>query len=113
MSTIYCGNCNYAFDIEGETPGRKFKCPDCDNKMTIPDKAIRYQTGVVFCSCCWARYGVMGKEPPFSTRSLKFFTESSAFDISKARDILGFQPRVGTREGMQLTAKQFTDEGLL
>jgi nucleoside-diphosphate-sugar epimerase len=55
----------------------------------------------------------MGKEPPFSTRSLKFFTESSAFDISKAKNVLGFQPRVGIREGMKLTAKQFTDEGLL
>ena len=42
MSTIYCGNCNYAFDIEGETPGRKFKCPDCENKMSIPEKEIRY-----------------------------------------------------------------------
>ena len=58
-------------------------------------------------------WGVMGKEPPFSTRSLKFFTESSAFDISKAKKLLGFQPRMGIREGMELTAKQFTDEGLL
>jgi nucleoside-diphosphate-sugar epimerase len=58
-------------------------------------------------------WGVMGKEPPFSTRSLKFFTESSAFDISKAKRILGFQPRVGIREGMELTAKQFADEGVL
>jgi nucleoside-diphosphate-sugar epimerase len=58
-------------------------------------------------------WGLMGKEPPFSTRSLKFFTESSAFDISKAKRILGFQPSVGIREGMELTVKQFTDEGLL
>jgi nucleoside-diphosphate-sugar epimerase len=58
-------------------------------------------------------WGLMGKEPPFSTRSLKFFTESSAFDISKARKVLAFQPRVGIREGMKLTAEQFTDEGLL
>ena len=58
-------------------------------------------------------WGVMGKEPPFSTRSLKFFTESSAFDISRAKQILGFQPKVGVREGMELTAKQFLGEGLL
>ena len=58
-------------------------------------------------------WGVMGKEPPFSTRSLKFFTESSAFDISKAKNILGFQPEVDIRTGMDLTAKQFTTEGLL
>ena len=58
-------------------------------------------------------WGVMGKEPPFSTRSLKFFTESSAFDISKAKRILGFQPEVGVREGMERAAKRFADEGLL
>lgn len=58
-------------------------------------------------------WGVMGKEPPFSTRSLKFFTESSAFDISKAKKILDFSPSVGIRQGMELTAKQFVDEGLL
>ena len=58
-------------------------------------------------------WGVMGKEPPFSTRSLKFFTESSAFDITKARTVLGFQPSVGIREGMALTAEAFAAEGLL
>ena len=58
-------------------------------------------------------WGVLGKEPPFSTRSLKFFTESSAFDISKARDVLDYQPEVGVAEEMALTAKHFGNEGLL
>ena len=58
-------------------------------------------------------WGALGKEPPFSTRSLKFFTESSAFDISKARDVLNYQPEVGVAEGMALTAKHFGNEGLL
>jgi len=58
-------------------------------------------------------WGAMGKEPPFSTRSLKFFTESSAFDISKARDILAFQPEVYIAEGLALTTKYFVNKGLL
>ena len=58
-------------------------------------------------------WGALGKEPPFSTRSLKFFTESSAFDISKARSVLGYEPKVDVPEGMGLTAKHFSDEGLL
>jgi nucleoside-diphosphate-sugar epimerase len=58
-------------------------------------------------------WGALGKEPPFSTRSLKFFTESSAFDISKARKILGYQPEVDIAEGMGLTAEHFANEGLL
>jgi nucleoside-diphosphate-sugar epimerase len=58
-------------------------------------------------------WGVRGKEPPFSRRSLKFFTESSAFDISRARDILNFDPKVGLAEGLAETARQFSNEGLL
>lgn len=48
-----------------------------------------------------ATFAVSGKEPPFSRRSLKFFTDSSAFDISKAREILKFEPTVGLEEGLQ------------
>jgi dihydroflavonol-4-reductase len=56
-------------------------------------------------------WGALGKEPPFSTRSLKFFTESSAFDISKAREVLAYQPDVEIAEGLKLTAEYFTDRG--
>ncbi|MBT8088806.1 MAG: NAD(P)-dependent oxidoreductase [Gammaproteobacteria bacterium] len=58
-------------------------------------------------------WGALGKEPPFSTRSLKFFTESSAFDISKAREVLDYHPEVSIAEGMARTAKYFSNEGLL
>lgn len=58
-------------------------------------------------------WGMRGKEPPFSTRSLKFFTESSAFDISKAKSILKFHPKVSFPEGLALTAKYFSREGAL
>jgi nucleoside-diphosphate-sugar epimerase len=58
-------------------------------------------------------FGVLGKEPPFSTRSLKFFTESSAFDISRAKQVMGFEPQVEIDEGLKLTAEYFAGEGLL
>ena len=57
-------------------------------------------------------FGLIGKEPPVSRRSLKFFTESSAFDISKARRVLGYQPKVSLDEGLQLTNDHFVSEGL-
>jgi nucleoside-diphosphate-sugar epimerase len=56
---------------------------------------------------------VMNREPPFSRRSLKVFTESSAYDISKARDILHFEPEVDLQQGLMLTHKWFLDNGLL
>lgn len=65
------------------------------------------------CFVAEKAWGVMGKEPPFSRRSLKFFTESSAFDISRAKEILNFDPKVGLAEGLARTARQFAEEGQL
>lgn len=58
-------------------------------------------------------FALVGKEPPFSRRSLKFFTESSAFDISKARKLLGYSPKVELREGLRLTNEYFEEHNLL
>ena len=58
-------------------------------------------------------FGILGKEPPFSTRSLKFFTESSAFDIGKARALLGFEPKVDIADGLRRTAEAFAEDGRL
>jgi len=46
---------------------------------------------------------LIGREPPFSRRSLKFFTESSSFDISRARDSLGFDPPTRLKDGIRAT----------
>jgi len=58
-------------------------------------------------------FALVGKEPPFSRRSLKFFTESSAFDISKAKDILGYSPKVDLASGLKLTNEYFETNDLL
>ena len=54
-----------------------------------------------------------GREPPFSRRSLKFFSESSAYDISRARRLLDFDPGVSTREGIRLTIQHYREQGIL
>lgn len=54
-----------------------------------------------------------GREPPFSRRSLKFFSESSAYDISRARRLLDFDPRIGTREGIRRTLQYYREQGIL
>jgi nucleoside-diphosphate-sugar epimerase len=58
-------------------------------------------------------FKLTGKEPPFSTRSLKFFTESSAFDISKARTELGFEPQVQLEDGLARTYEYYKAEGIM
>lgn len=43
----------------------------------------------------------LGVEPPLYRRRVDFFTKSRAFDISRARAELGYNPRVGLREGVR------------
>lgn len=45
----------------------------------------------------------LGREPMVSTRTLKFFTNNTAFSIAKARKLLGFEPRFDVAEGMRRT----------
>ncbi len=56
---------------------------------------------------------MLNKEPPFSTRSLKFFTESSSFNTSKAKADLDFQPKVSLADGLRETYESFVSAGLL
>ena len=45
----------------------------------------------------------LGKEPPVSRRSLKFFTGNWSFDISRARRVLGYEPRYDLAAGLAET----------
>jgi len=48
-------------------------------------------------------FSILGKEPPVSSRSLKFFTNNTSFDISRVQKEIGYQPKVSLREGLALT----------
>ena len=52
-------------------------------------------------------------EPPLYRRRIDFFRKSRAFDISKAKRELGFQPRVDLREGIHRTASWYSENGHL
>ena len=58
-------------------------------------------------------FSLLNREPPFSTRSIKFFTESSAFNISRAEKRLGYRPRTRLRDGLAATHERFRRDGLL
>lgn len=42
----------------------------------------------------------LGRQPPFSRRSLDFFLKDNAYDIGKAQRELGFQPQIDLRTGL-------------
>jgi nucleoside-diphosphate-sugar epimerase len=55
----------------------------------------------------------LGIEPPLHTRRVEFFIKSRAFDNTKARTLIKFEPKISTREGVKRTIKWYEDNGFL
>jgi nucleoside-diphosphate-sugar epimerase len=58
-------------------------------------------------------YRPFGIDPPIYRRRVGFFRNNRAFDISKAKKVLGYKPKVNVDEGIRRTAKWYKDMGLL
>lgn len=55
----------------------------------------------------------LGVEPPLHRRRVGFFTHHREFDITKARKLIGYDPRVTLGEGLRRTAAWYAAAGLL
>jgi nucleoside-diphosphate-sugar epimerase len=62
---------------------------------------------------CEAICRPLGIEPPLYPRRVEFFTKDRAADISRARRLLGYSPRVTLEEGVRRTADWYSANGLL
>jgi nucleoside-diphosphate-sugar epimerase len=62
--------------------------------------------GFVLAWSAEALYRLLGRRPPFSRRSLAFFRNHNAWDISAARAELAFEPRVHLEEGIHRTLRE-------
>jgi nucleoside-diphosphate-sugar epimerase len=51
--------------------------------------------------------------PPIYRRRVDFFVKDRAFDISKAKRVLGYQPKYSLEEGLKRTAEWYKEKGLL
>jgi dihydroflavonol-4-reductase len=60
---------------------------------------------------CEAACAPFGLEPPLYRRRVDFYTKSRAFDITRARQELGFEPRVGLRDGIRRTLAWYRGHG--
>jgi nucleoside-diphosphate-sugar epimerase len=54
-----------------------------------------------------------GVNPPLYRRRVDFFRKNRAFDSSKAKRELGFEPKTDLKTGVSLTAEWYQKEGLL
>ncbi len=52
-------------------------------------------------------------EPPIYRRRLDFFTKDRAFDISKARRELGYEPKISLKTGLKITGNWYKQVGWL
>ena len=61
-------------------------------------------------AACEAICAPLRIEPPIYRRRVDFFTKSRAFDISRARAELGYDPKIGLREGIRRTLAWYRGE---
>ena len=62
-------------------------------------------------AACEAVCAPFGIEPPLYRRRVDFFTKSRAFDISRARQELGYAPAVDLRDGIRRTLAWYREQG--
>lgn len=62
---------------------------------------------------CEALCRPLGINPPLYPRRLDFFTKDRAFDVSKARRLLGYVPQVDLAAGLACTAQWYREQGYL
>jgi nucleoside-diphosphate-sugar epimerase len=55
----------------------------------------------------------LGIEPPLYRRRVDFFTKSRAFDTSRARTALGYDPKIGVHDGISRTLDWYRQHGWL
>jgi len=54
-----------------------------------------------------------GIKPPIYPRRMDFFRKNFAYSLEKAKNILGFQPKISFREGISSTADWYSSMNLL
>lgn len=81
--------------------------------VTVP--RWRLPVGPVFAAgyACELLCRPLGIEPPLHRRRVECFVASRAFDISKARGVLGYAPRMDVVTGIRRTAWWYRDHGYL
>jgi nucleoside-diphosphate-sugar epimerase len=77
-------------------------------RLHIPAKPV--QTAGSLCEFFCKPFGIA---PPIFRSRVDFFTKTRAFNITKAKRLLGFSPKYGIIEGTKLTADWYKKNNLL
>jgi nucleoside-diphosphate-sugar epimerase len=74
-----------------------------ENGTPVPTRSFPVWPVWIAGAVCEAVCAPLGLEPPLYRRRVEFFTKSRAFDISRARQELRWEPTIGVREGIRRT----------
>ena len=77
-------------------------------RLRIP--AWPVEAAAVLCVALCKPFGI---NPPLYPRRLEFFTMDRSFNITKARSLLGYDPKVSMLEGLARTAAWYREQKLL
>ncbi|MFM2043328.1 MAG: hypothetical protein RLY86_1904 [Pseudomonadota bacterium] len=78
-----------------------------------PRLRVPYWPVQAAAAVCEAACRPFGIDPPLHRRRAAFFVKNRAFDITRARTILGYAPQVGLEQGVRETASWYAANGHL
>jgi nucleoside-diphosphate-sugar epimerase len=79
----------------------------------VPRRRIPVWPVMTAAKICKAVCHPLGIEPPLYPRRLDFFCKDRAFESTKAKTLLGYEPKIGLREGIAKTAAWYRRRGYL
>ena len=82
-------------------------------KVKPPEFAPPIGPLMLAAKICEAICKPLGIDPPLHTRRVEFFVKSRAFSNSKARKMIGFEPKISTEEGVRRTIAWYEQNGYL
>jgi nucleoside-diphosphate-sugar epimerase len=85
------------------------------NVVNVPPPQLRFPVTPVYLAgiACELVCKPFGINPPLYRRRVDFFRKTRAFDISKAKRELKFQPKTNLKRGLQLTVDWYRENGHL
>lgn len=79
--------------------------------VRIPQLKIPIGLTKFLALICEKLFKLFHLQPPLHQRRLDFFLRNQAFDISKAREFLGFEPKVNLKTGVKATVNWYKTQG--
>jgi len=81
--------------------------------VTARRRYFPYFPAKVYSFACEKLFTFFGLEPPIFRRNVDFFIKNHCYNIDRARDELGYQPKTGFAEGARKTIEWYREKGLL